>query len=383
MDFKFTEEQELLVESLREFMSREVTEEDIKTFYKEGAVSEKFSKAFIEAGFGFLGIPEEYGGTPADVTTLMLVGEELSRQGAAVFPFMSNILNMYDMVEFGRPDQITTTMEIYRQTGKPAFSLAISEPQAGSDNSSMTTVATHKNGKVYLNGAKTWVTHGNVAPWTLVVCKEESPELTNKNMSMYLFPADTPGVKFSQLHKIGQTSTTFCEMYLDNVEIDESALVGERNKGFLQLMKNFEVERLLIAAQSLGLAKAAMDDAAAYANERIQFGKPIGSQQMIQQMLTDMEIKIKNMHNLLYEATWRHDNGLPIKLESALVKRYCGMTGTEVCSDAIQIFGGLGYTTETRVSRAWQDARGWQIAGGTDQIMVHIAGREILKKYKK
>ncbi|KUO60036.1 MAG: acyl-CoA dehydrogenase [Gracilibacter sp. BRH_c7a] len=383
MDFRFTEEQELLVESLREFMSREVTEEDIKTFYQEGAVSEKFSKAFIEAGFGFLGIPEEYGGTPADVTTLMLVGEELTRQSAAVFPFMSNILNMFDMVEFGRPDQIMTMMEIYKQTGKPAFSLAISEPQGGSDNSAMTTVATHKNGKVYLNGAKTWVTHGNVAPWTLVVCKEESPELTNKNMSMYLFAADTPGVKFSQLHKIGQTSTTFCEMYLDNVEIDESALLGEKDKGFLQLMKNFEVERLLIASQSLGLAKAAMDDAAAYASERIQFGKPIGNQQMIQQMLTDMEIKIKNMHNLLYEATWRHDNGLPIKLESALVKRYCGMTATEVCSDAIQIFGGLGYTTETRVSRAWQDARGWQIAGGTDQIMVHIAGREVLKKYKK
>lgn len=383
MDFRFTEEQELLVESLREFMSREVNEEDIKTFYQEGAVSEKFSKEFIEAGFGFLGIPEEYGGTPADVTTLMLVGEEITRQSAAVFPFMSNILNMFDMVEFGRPDQITAMMEIYRQTGKPAFSLAISEPQAGSDNSAMTTVATHKNGKVYLNGAKTWVTHGNVAPWTLVVCKEESPELTNKNMSMYLFPADTPGVKFSQLHKIGQTSTTFCEMYLDNVEIDESALLGEKDKGFLQLMKNFEVERLLIASQSLGLAKAAMDDAAAYASERMQFGKPIGNQQMIQQMLTDMEIKIRNMHNLLYEATWRHDNGLPIKLESALVKRYCGMTATDVCSDAIQIFGGLGYTTETRVSRAWQDARGWQIAGGTDQIMVHIAGREVLKKYKK
>lgn len=383
MNFNLTEEQELLLDSLRELVAREVTEEDIKRWYEEHAVSDKFSKAFVEAGFGFLGIPEEYGGTPADVTTIMLVAEELTRLTAGTFPFLSNCLNMYDMVEFGTAEQIKMTMDVYSKTGKAAFLLAISEPQAGSDNMAMTTTAVRKNGKVYLNGTKTWVTHGGVAPYSLVVAKDENSDLGNKNMSMWLFPSDTQGVKFAQLHKIGQTCTNFAEMYLDNVEIDESCLVGAPAKGFFQLMKNFEVERLLICAFSLGLAQASMDDAAAYASQRTQFGKPIGSFQMISEMLCEMEINIKNMRNLLYETAWRHDNGMSIRTESALAKKYIGKTATKVCSDAMQIFGGLGYTTETRVSRAWKDARGWEFAGGTEQIMAHIAGRGILKKYAK
>ncbi|MHB8074758.1 acyl-CoA dehydrogenase [Desulfosporosinus fructosivorans] len=383
MDFNRTEEQELLLESLTELIAREVSEDDVKTWYKEHAVSEKFNKAFIESGFGFLGIPEEYGGTPADITTLMLVSEELTRLTCATIPLLSNILNMYDVVEFGTPEQIKLTLDITKETGDPAFLLAISEPQAGSDNSRMTTTAVRKNGKVYINGSKSFITHGGVAKYSLVFAKDENSDLDNRAISMWLFPSDTPGVKFAPLQKIGQTTSQFCEMYLDNVEIDESCLVGEPGKGFLQLMKNLEVERLLICSFSLGLAQAAMDDAAAYAGQRSQFGQPIGRFQMIQQKLTDMEIKIMNMRNMLYEAAWKKDNGMSIKLESALAKRYCCMTATEVCSEAMQIFGGLGYTTETRVSRAWQDARGWQFAGGTDEIMVHIAGREILKKYAK
>ncbi|ACL18377.1 alkylation response protein AidB-like acyl-CoA dehydrogenase [Desulfitobacterium sp. LBE] len=383
MDFRMSEEQELLLESLCELIAREVTEADVKTWYENHAVSEKFNKAFIEAGFGFLGIPEEHGGTPADVTTLMLVSEEVVHQTCATIPLLSNILNMYDVVEFGTPEQIKLTMDITKETGSPAFLLAISEPQAGSDNMRMTTTAVHKDGKVILNGSKTWITHGGVAPYALVFAKEDNSDLTNKAISMYLVPSDTPGIKFAPLHKIGQTTTVFAEMYLDNVVCDESCLVGKKGEGFMQLMKNLEVERLLISSFSLGLAQAAMDDAAAYAGQRMQFGKTIGSFQLIQQKLTDMEIKIKNMRNMLYEAAWKADNGISIKLDSALAKRYICMTATEVCYEAMQIFGGLGYTTETRVSRAWQDARGWEFAGGTNEIMVHIAGREIVKKYAK
>lgn len=381
MDFQKTEEQELLLDSLKELIAREVTENEVKDWYQNHAVSEKFNKAFIEAGFGFLGIPEEYGGTPADITTLMLVSEELTHQTCATIPLLSNILNMFDIVEYGTPEQIKLTMDITKETGNPAFLLAISEPQAGSDNNVMTTTAVHKDGKVILNGHKTWITHGGVAPYSLVFAKEDNADLNNKEISMYLIPSNTPGIKFEQLHKIGQTTTVFAEMYLDNVECKESDLVGEKGKGFIQLMKNFEVERLLISSFSLGLAQAAMDDAAAYAGQRVQFGQPIGKFQLIAEKLTDMEIKIKNMRNMLYEAAWKVDNGQSIRLDSALVKRYCAMTATQVCYEAMQIFGGLGYTTDTRVSRAWQDARGWEFAGGTDEIMVHIAGKQILKKY--
>lgn len=383
MDFKVTEEQELLLESLQEFMSRYAPESEVKKWYEQHEVPTEVCKAFVEAGFGFLGIPEEYGGTPCDMVTLMMFAKEVSRLTAGTMPFISNILNMYDMALLGTPEQIKMAMDAYAQTGQSCFSLAISEPQAGSDNSSMSTTAKHVDGKVILNGTKTFVTHGDVSPLTIIVAKEEDPSRENKNMSMYMVPLNSKGISTSRLHKIGQGTTTFCEMYLDNVECDDSCLVGERGKGFMQLMQNFEVERLLIAAQSLGLAEAAMEDAAQYAEQRIQFNQPIYKFQQIQQLLTDMEIKIVNMQNFLYKCAWEHDNGISIRLDSALAKRYVCKAATEVCSDAMQIHGGIGYTTDTRVSRCWQDSRGWQFAGGTNEVMVHIAGRQIIKKYKK
>ena len=157
---------------------------------------------------------------------------------------------------------------------------------------------------------------------TIIVAKEEDPSRENKRMSMYMVPLNTKGISTSRLHKIGQGTTAFCEMYIDNVECDDSCLVGECGKGFLQLMQNFEIERLLICAQALGLAEAAMEDAAKYAAQRVQFNQPIYKFQQIQQMLTDMEIKIVNMQNLLYKCAWEHDNNISIRLDSALAKRY-------------------------------------------------------------
>lgn len=383
MDFRKTDEQELLLDSVREFAQRNITEDKIKQWYDDRCVPDELTKAYLDAGLGYLGIPEEYGGTPVDRTTLCLVVEELTRVTGASMPFMTNALNMFDIVEFGTPEQIKLAMDIYNKTGKAPFALAISEPGAGSDNASMSTTAREVDGKIVINGQKTWVTNGEWFPYVLVVAKDEDPSPKNRNMSMWLFPKNTPGVKTASLHKIGQTIMPFCEMYFDNVVIDKSCLVGERGQGFMNLMKNFEFERLIVAAHSLGLAQAALEDAAPYAAQRVAFGQPISKFQQIQQKLTDMEIKIQNMRNMLYKTLWELDNGIPVQLDSALTKRYCSMTAVEVCSDAVQIFGGLGYTTETRVSRLWKDARGNEFAGGTDEIMVYIAGRQIIKKYSK
>lgn len=306
MNFNITEEQQLLMESIQQFMERYAPESEVKKWYENHHVPTEVSKAFVEAGFGFLGVPEEYGGTPCDMVTLMMFAKEISRLTAGTMPFMSNILNMYDMLLLGTPEQIKMALDSYVETGESCFSLAISEPQAGSDNSSMTTTAKRVGDKIILNGTKTFVTHGDVSPMTIIVAKEEDPSRENKRMSMYMVPLNTKGISTSRLHKIGQGTTAFCEMYIDNVECDDSCLVGECGKGFLQLMQNFEIERLLICAQALGLAEAAMEDAAKYAAQRVQFNQPIYKFQQIQQMLTDMEIKIVNIEQaekLMYEDT--------------------------------------------------------------------------------
>ncbi len=437
MDFTKTDEQELMLENLREFCDRWVTEERIQDWYDKRRVDDEVCKAYLEAGFGYMFIPEEYGGIPSDAQTLAMVVEELMRTTGATMPFMSYGLSMYDLATFGTPEQVAKGMEAYNETGQQCFSLALSEPGAGSDepgagsdNQSMTATVhwDDENGTCVLNGTKTMVSHAETAPYIMFIGKDEDPSHDNKSYSMFLVPKDTPGITMAPLHKIGQTSTNFDEVYFDNVVVPQSDLLGEKGKGFKQLMHNFEIERIMLSAHSLGLAQAALEEAARYAAQRVTFGQKLFKHQLIAEKLTDMEIKCQNMRNMLYKTAaleeaaryaaqrvtfgqklfkhqliaekltdmeikcqnmrnmlyktaWEFDNGIPVRLDSALCKRYLSTTATEVASDAMQIIGGLGYTTESKIGRIWIDARGDSFAGGTEEIMVHIAGREIVKKY--
>lgn len=384
MDFSYTDEQELLVESVKEFCERNFDEKKIAEMYDAGGISDEILQAYMEAGFGLMGIPEELGGVPCDRVTLGVLVEALGRYTACVTPMLNNTLSILDMIDFGNEQQVQMCLEAYMESGKPLFSLGFSEPAAGSDNASLTSVTRkQEDGTYILNGQKTWVTQGEVFPYVLVVAKDEDPSKDNRSMSMWLISTDTPGVSTAPLHKIGQKIMPFCEMYFDDVKLTEDMRVGEPGQGFINLMKNFEMERALIIAQSLGNAQAAMDDAAAYVNERVTFGKPIAAYQMIQQKLTDMEIALQNTRNMLYHTLWMMDQGQSTRIESALLKRYGAQQCAMVCSEALQIYGGLGYTTETRVGRLWSDSRGNQIAGGTDEIMAYIAGRQLAKKYAR
>lgn len=197
---------------------------------------------------------------------------------------------------------------------------------------------------------------------------------------MYLFPMDAPGVTIEKLSKVGNNMCGTYEVHLDNVECEESDLVGVECKGFYQLMKNFEVERLTICAANVGMARCAYDEALRYAAQREQFGKPIGTFQLIQEKLVDMRIKIENMQNLLYKTAWKKMQGESIMIDSSLVKRYTGKAAFEVIDDAMQIMGGIGYTDDCRISRLWRDQRVYRIMAGTEEIMVHTAGRAIIKE---
>lgn len=382
MDFRITDEQELLLENLEEFLKRHVSDDVVNKMYETHSVPAEVSKAYLDEGFGLIGIPEEYGGVESDKTTLALMIEKINTITGGVTGIGQDILMMDDIIQFGNEEQKKMVVEKYKETGKPLFSLSISEPAAGSDNGSMAaTVKKQPDGTYILNGTKTWVTNGLARDWVLVVAKDEDPSPQNRDMSLWFFPFDTPGVSGAPLHKIGQVTQPFAEHYYDNVILTEENRVGTPGKGFLLLMKNFEFERVCIVAQSLGLAQAAMEDATKYAAERIAFGKPITQFQLIQEKLTDMEVKLENVRNLLYKVCWKIDNDEPVQLDSALLKRYGPKACSEVADEALQIYAALGYTEEVRVGRIWVDLRGQQMAGGTNEIMVHIAGRQIVKKY--
>lgn len=191
----------------------------------------------------------------------------------------------------------------------------------------------------------------------LVLARDPQPKDPKKAFTLWWVDSSKPGIKINPLHKIGWHMLSTCEVYLDNVEVEESDMVGEEGMGFLNVMYNFEMERLINAARSTGFAECAFEDAARYANQRIAFGKPIGHNQMIQEKLALMAIKIDNMRNMVLKVAWQADQHQSLRTSAALAKLYCARTAMEVIDDAIQIMGGLGYTDEARVSRFWRDVR--------------------------
>jgi alkylation response protein AidB-like acyl-CoA dehydrogenase len=358
-------------------------EEKIKEWYAKRGIDQEVAKSWVDEGFGKLGIPEEYGGIPCDKLTLCIAIEELCHGGGNI-PMAPNALINFDILEFGNPEQIKDAMDYYFTQGIPKYALAISEPDAGSDNQGMSTFAVKgDDGKYHINGTKTWVTNAEWSPGLIVVAKDDDPARENKSMSMWLVDSDTPGVRIENLNKIGMQIAPFSKVHFTDVVVDESARLGEAGRGLYNLMKNFEFERAVLIAELLGEAQAAMDDAAAWVNERKAFGVGINTFQLVQEHITDMQIKLTNSRNFLYRTCWKMDNGLPVNNDAAMLKRYAAPALTEVCSEALQLCGGLGFTDETRVSRLMLDCRGMQIGGGTIEIMVHIAGRGILKEYAK
>lgn len=383
MDYSYTEQQLEIKRGIQQWCKENLTEEVIAAGYKNRGIDPKVAKKWVDDGWGLYGLPEEFGGHPVDKQTMAMIIEELCHAGGNI-PMASNLLIMFDMVEFGTPEQVQTAIDFYKSNGIPPYALAISEPNSGSDNQGMTTCATKDaDGKIHINGTKTWVTQGESSTGYIVVCKDEDPSRDNKNMSMYIVPADAEGVVLEPLNKIGMQITPFSKITFNDVVVDESCLLGIKGKGFLQLMKNFEWERCVLMAELLGEAQAAMEDACAWVNEREQFGKGIKTFQLVQEHIVDMQIALMNTRNFLYRTCWKMDNGLPVNNDAAMLKRYGAPALTKVCSDALQLLGGLGYTDEQRVGRLMLDCRGFQIGGGTVEIMVHISGRGILKEYAK
>lgn len=380
MDFKLSEEQELLLSSVREMMQRDFPDDYFRKCDEERRFPVEFMTAMAENGISLLGVPEEFDGVPADMLTQMLIIEEISRMGGTGY-LLTNALCVHNMISWGSREQLEKTAES-AQKGIPAYSLLFTEPQAGSDNNLLAMTATRKNGKVYLNGQKTFITGARDFPYMLVLARDAEPKDPKRCFTMWWVDPQTAGVKIQDLHKIGWHQVSNCEVYFDNVEIEESAMVGKEGYGFIHLMKNFEIERLVIAAYSCGMARCAYEDAVRYANQRQQFGQSIGQFQMIQEKIVDMAIKIENMRNFVYKVAWQNDNDESLRVSSALCKRFCAMTSGEVIDMAMQVMGGVGYTEDVRISRLWRDVRITRMAGGTDEIMVYIAARQLLQEFE-
>lgn len=382
MDFELTDKQRKLVQAFRAFGEETFTPEHVHQWRRDQGLPDEVAKGFVDLYFGLEEL--EDGDGTFSLCSQALIIEELSRCAGATLPFQNDLFNLSIVRQFADEGEFADVLKDYRETGRLLFALAISEPEAGSDAMNMQTYTRTVDEHLILNGRKTYVNNGEYAPYIMVAAIDRDCEAPGKYppMTFWLLPRHLKGVSAYPINKIGQSMLPFATLVFDNVELSPAYRLNGRQEGFRQLFRLLEFGRVFTCASSLGMARAAMEDAVAHARSRKAFGVQIGRFQQIEQMLTDMEVSICNMNSMLYRAALAVDNGGPDeRLSVALMKRYVPDAATEVASSAMQILGGMGYTEGARVSQLWQDCRGNQIAEGTDQIMVYIASPLIMEKY--
>ena len=383
MDFRLTEEQELLIQSLEELLQREAPESLMAQIDNQKEFPYKPWQALADFGILALGVPEEYGGTPSDIMTMTLACETMGKHAFSLgIIYALGIITIRDIMQFGS-DEIKAKVLSGFVEGEPPVALGITEPQAGSDAAALQATAVFDGDDVIFNGQKMYCTLAGMTKYIMLMTRDPKIENPYEGISMWLLPTDTPGLRFTKIDKVGWWSIPSYEVHIQDARIPRDSLIGKENEGWPQLMANFEIERLTLCAASLGAAEGAYEDALAYANQRVQFGRPIGSYQAVQHILVDMAVKIENMRNYVYKIAWMMDQDMPVRHEHAMCKLYVARAACEVIDSAMQVLGGLGYTMDHRVQRLWRDIRLMRIGGGTDEIMYNIAGPQLLKKARR
>ncbi|MEF2560724.1 MAG: acyl-CoA dehydrogenase family protein [Eggerthellaceae bacterium] len=383
MDFVLSENQKNIIATFRAFGESVFTPDHVFQWRKDQGLPDDVAQGFVERYFA-LSQAQGGGRRGLGVMAQTLILEELSRCAGAVLPFQNDLFNLQIIGGFADEGVVSSVLDDYRNTGRLMFSLGVSEPNAGSDTMGMKTSVETRDGKIMLNGQKTYVNNGEYSPSILVAAIDRDETVIDDYppLSFWLIPHDLPGIRAVPINKIGQSMVPFASVSFDEVELKPEYRLKGHEGGFRHLFKLLEYGRVFTCATSVGMAQAAMEDAVENARIRKAFGVSIGQFQQIEQMLTDMEISLRTMRAMLYHAAWAMEADKPDKrLAVALMKRYIPKTATQVASDAMQILGGLGYTESSRVSTIWEDCRGNQIAEGTDQIMVYIAAPLIMDSY--
>jgi len=383
MDFKLTEEQQMLKEMCRSFAENELMPKAEEYDRSHEFPWEHVNKLKEMGIFGVV-YPEEYNGAGMDYLSYAIAVEELSRGCASTGVIVSahNSLCLSPIYYFGTEEQKKKYVSKLT-TGEWIGCFGITEPDAGSDAAGTKTTAELKDGKWVLNGTKNFITNGAVADVAVVTAVTEKG-IGSKGLSFFIIEKGTPGFSVGKSEdKLGICASSTTELIFDNCEIPEENILGERGKGFRIAMHTLDGGRVGIAAQALGIAQAAMDASVEYAKERKQFGKPISSFQAIQWMIADMATEIEAARLLVYQAANYMQTGDRQRYSkySAMAKLYASEASHRVTHKAIQIFGGYGYTKDYPVERFYRDARITELYEGTSEIQRLVIANSVINEY--
>ncbi|MEW4149932.1 acyl-CoA dehydrogenase AcdA [Bacillus thuringiensis] len=379
MHFKLSEEHEMIRKMVRDFAKNEVAPTAAERDEEERFDRELFDQM---AELGLTGIPwsEEYGGIGSDYLAYVIAIEELSRVCASTGVTLSAHTSLagWPIFKFGTEEQKQKFLRPMAE-GKKIGAYGLTEPGSGSDAGGMKTIAKRDGDHYILNGSKIFITNGGIAD-IYVVFALTDPESKQRGTSVFIVESDTPGFSVGKKEsKLGIRSSPTTEIMFEDCRIPVENLLGEEGQGFKVAMQTLDGGRNGIAAQAVGIAQGALDASVEYARERHQFGKPIAAQQGIGFKLADMATDVEAARLLTYQAAWLESEGLPYGKESAMSKVFAGDTAMKVTTEAVQVFGGYGYTKEYPVERYMRDAKITQIYEGTQEIQRLVISRMLTK----
>jgi len=379
MNLNFTENQVLIAESVKEF-----AEKNIRPDFMKWDESQEFPiNLFHQMGeIGLMGIlvPEEYGGAGLGYAEYVSAIVEISKVCGSIGLSMAahNSLCTAHILQFGNDEQKKKWLP-FLATGKWIGAWGLTESNTGSDAGNMLTTAIEDGDHWVLNGSKNFITHGKSSHLSVVIART-GPKNTPHNMTAFVIERGTLGFSAGRKeNKLGMRASETTELIFDNCRVHKSQILGSVGEGFVQSLKILDGGRISIAALALGIAKGALEASIKYAKERHQFGKAICEFQGISFKLAEMATEVQAAEILIYSAADKKNKGLKVTRESAMAKYYASEVAVKVSTEAVQIFGGYGYTKDFPVEKYYRDSKLCTIGEGTSEIQKLVIAREILK----
>jgi len=379
MLFQLSEEQLMIQQAARDFAQQELKPGVIDRDEHQKFPAEQVKK-LGELGFLGMMVAEEFGGSGLDAVSYVLVMEELSKidASASVVVSVNNSLVCYGLEAFGSDYQKEKYL-VPLASGQQIGAFCLSEPEAGSDATSQHTTAEDKGDHYLLNGTKNWITNGGTASTYLVIAQTH-PELKHKGINAFIVEKGMEGFTVGpKENKMGIRGSDTHSLMFNDVKVPKENRIGEDGFGFKFAMKTLEGGRIGIAAQALGIAAGAYEQALDYAQQRKSFGKPISDHQAVAFKLADMATQIEAARMLVYKAAWLKDQGLSYTLAGSMAKLFASKVAMDVTIEAVQVHGGYGFVKEYHVERLMRDAKITQIYEGTSEIQQLVISREILR----
>ncbi|PCI68818.1 MAG: acyl-CoA dehydrogenase [Piscirickettsiaceae bacterium] len=376
----FNEEHTMLRDQIRRFIEQRVMPV-AEPWEKSGKVPREILQEMGELGFLGIRYSAEYGGSEMDALGSVILAEELGRStfgGFAVTVLVHTDMASPHLDNFGNKAQLDKHMPDII-SGKKIVGVAVTEPDAGSDVASMKTRAVKDGDHYVLNGSKMFITNGVYGDLFFVAAKTDTNVKASRGITIFMVEKGTPGFSVGKkLDKMGWLSSDTAELVFDDCRVPAENILGEVNKGFYSIMRNFQNERMVLGAQSMGEASKALELTMEYVTTRKAFGGVLFDKQVIRQRLASLASQVEAGRQLVYHAAWLDAQGLDCIKEVSMVKAYCGELVNKVMYDCLQFHGGFGYIRESAIERMYRDARIQSIGGGATEVMLEEVSKRMV-----